>query len=42
MTMGDNSEGQFGLGHKKRNSQLNFVKKVRDKFVTVRCLVTKS
>lgn len=35
-SLGDNSLGQRGLGHKKdTSSQLTVVKKVHDKFITV-------
>lgn len=36
MTIGDNKEGQLGLGHTKDSSvQPSIVKKISDKFVTV-------
>lgn len=36
MTIGDNKEGQLGLGHTKDASvQPSIVKKISDKFVTV-------
>ena len=36
ITLGKNSEGQLGLGHKKdASSQMTVVKKVQDKFITV-------
>lgn len=36
-TMGDNKEGQLGLGHTRNdNIEPTFVKKISDKFVTVR------
>ena len=39
LTMGDNKEGQLGLGHTKDAiSEPSVVKKIADKFVTVRKL----